>query len=36
MRCFSFRLHAFLVDKGPWSSLDRGAPFVTVDELVRR
>ena len=22
------RLHAFLVDKGPWSSLDRGAPFV--------
>jgi peptidase M49-like protein len=22
------RLHAFLVDRGPWSSLDRGAPFV--------
>jgi hypothetical protein len=22
------RLHAFLVDKGPWSSLDRGAPLV--------
>ncbi len=22
------RLHAFLLDKGPWSSLDRGAPFV--------
>ena len=22
------RLHAFLVDKGPWSSLDHGAPFV--------
>jgi hypothetical protein len=22
------RLHAFLLDKGPWSSLDRGAPFL--------
>ncbi|HSD65231.1 MAG TPA: hypothetical protein VLF95_00945 [Vicinamibacteria bacterium] len=22
------RLHAFLLDKGPWSSLDHGAPFV--------
>ena len=22
------RLHAFLLDRGPWSSLDRGAPFV--------